>query len=271
MVFFTKLATATLLATSTMAAPKHAHTHNHSHSHLKRGGTKKGAAYNTASAVQPLSHAVSWAYDWNMYSNGQLPGEVEYVPMLWGAKMFGGWVAAIETALGGGSNYILGFNEPDMPGQSNMDPSEAVGYYQNYITPYAGQATLVSPSVTSSTSSGQGLDWLKSFMDSCQGCNIGGISVHWYGSSPDQLKSFVTDAVNFAGKYGITEVWLTEFALTDAMNGGNPEAAAKFLKDVLPWLDSQPAVTRYAYFMCDDGHLLQGSGLSASGEVYASS
>lgn len=265
MVHFSTLATASLLATSALAAP-----HGNRHHHPKRSNNKRGAAYNDVAMIKPVAHAVSWAYDWNMLANGLVPEGVEFVPQLWGSKMFGGWASAIQTTLASGSNYILGFNEPDNAGQASMSPSEAVQAYQEHITPYAGKATLISPSVTNSNNPGEGLDWLKTFMDSCSDCDIGAISVHWYGDEPEDLKSFISKAVDFGNQYGIDEIWLTEFTLNSAMNGGDPTAAAEFLKEVMPWLDSQPNVARYAYFMCAEGYLLNGGSLTPSGEVYTS-
>lgn len=264
-----KLATAVLLATLAMATPHDVH-HRHHHIHERSKGGKRGACYDDASLLQPLSHAVSWAYDWNMLADGILPDGVEYVPMLWGSKMFGGWFSSIETALSGGSQYILGFNEPDIQSQANMSPAEAVSAYHNYVTPYAGKATLVSPAVTSAVGPGLGLDWLRQFMDSCSDCNIGALAIHWYGETADDFKNYVSQAIDLGKKYNIDQIWVTEFALSSAMDGGAPAQSAAFLKKVMPWLDKHPNVARYAYFMASDGYLLSGSSLSASGQVYAS-
>lgn len=40
------------------------------------------------------------------------------------------------------------------------------------------------------------------------------------------------------------------------------------LKTVMPWLDSQPLVERYAWFMATDGMLTSGGGVSELGKVY---
>lgn len=262
-----KLATAALLATSALAAP-----HGHNHHHNKRLANKRGAAYTEPSLVHPVSESVSWAYDWNMLPNGILPTGLEYVPMLWGSKMFGGWGTAIQTMLSSGSKYILGFNEPDMSHQANMSPSDAVSSYLNYITPYAGQATLISPAVSNGNGPTQGLNWLKTFMDSCGECNIGGLAVHWYGDSAEDFKNHVSKAIDLGNQYGISEIWVTEFALNSALSGGDPSKSADFLQQVMPWLDSQPNVARYSYFMCATGYLLDSPNtLSISGQSYASS
>ncbi|EAL88690.2 hypothetical protein KXW98_007793 [Aspergillus fumigatus] len=269
MVSFKNMLTAGLLASSAVAAP-----HGHQHRHIeKRSSTKRGAAYNDASAVQALGSngSISWAYDWNMLASGTLPSGVEFVPMLWGSKMFGGWASAIEAALASGSQYILGFNEPDNSAQSAMSPSEAAQAYQQYITPYSGKAKLVSPGVTNSGSPGEGLDWMNTFLQSCTDCGISALAVHWYGNSAEEFKTFVNKAISFASEKGLESVWITEFALSNDINtGASSSESEQFLTEVLPWLDSQPMVARYAYFMCANNYLLSGSGLTSTGHVYVS-
>lgn len=263
MVSFTKLFTTGLLATTALAGPVN----------MRRrfANNKRGAAYNDISTVPPLTSngTVSWAYNWAMSLSGSLPSGVEFVPMLWGAQSIGGWATSVETALSSGSGYILGFNEPDMTSQSNMSPADAANYYMQYITPYSGQAKLISPAVTSSTTPGMGLSWFQSFMGSCSSCGVSGLAVHWYGNSASELKAFVQQAISTASSYGLSEVWLTEFALVSDINGsGNPAVTAAFLRDVLPWLDSQSMVSRYSYFMCAQNYLLSGSTLNAAGQAY---
>lgn len=262
MVSFTKLFTTGLLATTALAAPVNVQ---------KRSTSKRGAAYNDITTVSPLASngTVSWAYNWAMSLSGSLPPGVEFVPMLWGTKDLGGWATSIETAVSSGSRYILGFNEPDMTSQANMSPSDAANYYSQYITPYSGQAKLISPAVTSSTSPGMGLSWFQSFMGACSSCGISGLAVHWYGNSASELKSFVQQAISTASSYGLSEVWVTEFALNSDVNGsGDPATTAAFLNEVLPWLDSQSMVSRYSYFMCAQNYLLSGSALNAAGQAY---
>ncbi|KAL4752753.1 hypothetical protein BDW72DRAFT_58233 [Aspergillus terricola var. indicus] len=277
MVSFKSLAALALLASSALAAPHgHAHTHTlHKLEPVKRASnttsSKRGAAYNDASLVEALasSGTISWAYDWNMYTMGDLPGEVEFVPMLWGTKMFTGWFAAIQTLLNSGNKYILGFNEPDMASQAAMSSSDAAKYYKNYISTFAGKSKLVSPSVTNGEGDDVGLNWMRNFLNSCTDCGVDALAVHWYGDSADDFKAFVEKATALADEFGINETWVTEFALNSDLSGsGGSSTSADFLSEVLPWLDAQDKVGRYAYFMCSDGHLLSGSGLSLSGKAY---
>ena len=271
MVSFTQLFTTGLLANSALAIPV---AKPFTVEVQRRISTsKRGAAYNEASLVSPLSSSgtISWAYNWAFSAYGSLPSGVEYVPMLWGAKDFGGWVAAVETALSSGSSYIMGFNEPDMTSQANMSPSQAASFYKNFITPYSGRAKLISPAVTSSTTAGLGLSWFQEFISDCSSCGITGLAVHWYGNTVDEFKSFVTQAVSTAHSHGLSEVWLTEFALNQDVNGiSNPAATAAFLNEVLPWLDAQSGVTRYAYFYLAKNYLVSDSVLNQAGHAYAS-
>ncbi|KAJ5762451.1 uncharacterized protein N7511_005833 [Penicillium nucicola] len=266
MVSFTQLFTAGLVATSAIAAPVQ--------QQAKRTiSSKRGAAYNDISTVSVLtsSNTVSWAYNWGAYLSGSLPTDVEFVPMLWGASGFAGWATAIETILSSGSNYILGFNEPDMASQANMSPTDAASYYQTYITPYSGQAKLITPATSSSTTTGQGLDWMNSFLDSCSSCGITGMAVHWYGTTADEFISFVTEAISTASNHNLSEVWITEFALAaDASGTSDLATTTAFLNEVVPWLDAQTAVTRYSYFMCAENYLLSNSALNEAGVAYTS-
>ncbi|KAJ5972375.1 Glycoside hydrolase superfamily [Penicillium vulpinum] len=264
MVSFTKLFTAGLVATSAIAAPLQA---------KRTISNKRGAAYNDVTTVSALTSggSISWAYNWAGSVFGLLPANVEFVPMLWGPKMFGAWATAIETAIASGSSYILGFNEPDMASQANMSPADAAQYYMTYITPWSGHAKLISPAVTSSTEAGLGLEWFESFIGSCSGCGISGLAVHWYGDDADNFKAFVTKAVDTASRHGLSEVWITEFALNADVNGSiNPANTAAFLNDVVPWLDQQAGVTRYSYFMCAENYLLTGNALNQAGQAYVS-
>ncbi|KAJ6016316.1 hypothetical protein N7540_010907 [Penicillium herquei] len=267
-----KLATLGLLAASANAVPVVSRP-----TMQKRGtSTKRGAAYNDADLVTALSDSSStmaWAYNWGSSKDGDIPDGVDYVPMLWGSSssFVDGWVSAVETALDSGSSYILGFNEPDSSTQADMTASEAASYYKEYITPYSGDASLVSPAVTSSTSSGEGLDWLESFLEDCSDCDISAIAVHWYGSDVSDFKSFVEEAIDLAADYDISSVWITEFGLdTDESGISDLSTAAAFVTEASEWLEEQSAVTHYAFFYCANDYMLTDSVVNSVGDATTS-
>ncbi|KAK7060758.1 hypothetical protein VNI00_000490 [Paramarasmius palmivorus] len=96
---------------------------------------------------------------------------------------------------------VFSLNEPDMPGSPNaMSPSAAASWYKQWINPLAIKKAL--PAVTSSTSSGQGLDWLAQMISACGGgCFYDYINIHWYGQNFAQFQSHVQNAHSrFPGK-----------------------------------------------------------------------
>ena len=249
------------------------------------GGGKRGLAYDSgSSSVSAFSQfsKITWAYNWG---SNPAPGAANfmYVPMLWSndPSHTGSWDSDASSATsGGGTHYLLGFNEPDMPQQANMAVGAAVSAYQQYLTPKAGDnVKLGSPAVSNgvgtnpTTGQPQGLDWLRPFLQQCSGCQISFAVVHWYGctnSCPveDDISAFkqqIQDAMG-AAQYNGNQIplWITEFQRLG-------DGADQFLNEVLPWLDGQDQVEKYAYFMDSDGILAQGDGVSPLGQQYGSS
>lgn len=202
------------------------------------------------------------------------------VPMLWGLPSGDDpdWTAAVHTA---GTLNILGFNEPDLTysGSSNILPANAAQGYLTYMQPFADIVRIGAPNVLwnnyDSTSSGGDYSsrvWTSYFMGNCTGCHFDFACIHWYQdcepgngqSGADWFTSNVTDAYNTLH----LPIWITEFQCY-----GSDDQQASFLESVIPWLDSQDYVERYAYFGVFPGYLLDAAGdaLSASGQAYLSS
>ena len=248
------------------------------------GGSKRGLAYNYESpSLDPFkpyaSKSLSWAWNWAsspFHLNG-LP--LNYCPTLHSLKpdVLKTWDADSKKAVssaGGKDVYFLGFNEPDIADQANMSPGAAAGAWKQYFGPLTGQGgvKLGSPQVSNgvgtnpATGQAYGLEWLKQFFGACGGCKIDFVVVHWYGctngcsvdTDVQALKDFVKKAVDFAnGK----KVWITELATH------LPDQAG-FMAKALPFLDGEPGVERYAYYMVKEGSLMQGGGLSEAGKKY---
>lgn len=277
MASISKFLTAGLLVAGAAAHP-HGHSHAHKSTVQKRSGTstKRGAAYNDATLVSALtdsSSVISWAYNWGSTINGDIPSGVEYVPMLWGSSSTytDYWTAAVKTALADGSTHLMGFNEPDSSSQSDISYSDAATYYKEYLTIYSSEATLVSPAVTSSTSDGEGLSWMTSFLSECTDCEISVLAVHWYGGDIAELKTFVNEAITVAEEYSISEVWVTEFGLdTDESGITDLATAATFVQEASEWLESKSAVARYSFFYCANDYMLTDSVANSVGNAYIS-
>ena len=187
--------------------------------------------------------------------------------MLWGASndFTPYWDANVASALTAGSTHLLAFNEPDLDSQSNMTAAVAAAAYMKYMQPYAKDFKLCSPAITNGNTPVMGFNWLSSFMQECSQCTVDVLALHWYnvpGTAAD-FKSHITTAWQTYGK----PIWITEFGLVSATDAD----VNSFLQEVLPWLDAQDFVERYAYFMVAENFLVDNTGmkLSAYGTSFA--
>ncbi|KAI0113735.1 glycosyl hydrolase catalytic core-domain-containing protein [Nemania sp. FL0031] len=235
------------------------------------GGNKRGLAFNDASLVQEyvnLGGAASWAYNWGS-STADLPSGITYYPMLWSpaSEHSNGWDGFAKAAIANGADALLSFNEPDIASQANMSPAAAAAAHIQWMNPYAGQARISTPAISSSENSGQGLDWLKQFFAACNGqCKFDFCAAHWYGpgdkAGADAFLSHLQDVQsNCDGK----PVWVTEFAA----ESGSVDV---FMQEVVEKLatDDFSFVEKYSYFMAGVGELFSTStSLSSYGKIYA--
>jgi hypothetical protein len=200
------------------------------------------------------------------------PIDLEYVPLLHSNQEWctQGWVDNVARAQKTYKvSHVLSFNEPDQcgGGGSCMSLSDAISAHKQYIQPLAGSLKIGSPAVTNGGDEGKGLSFLSQFMAGCDGCQIDFVVVHWYSwDKPADFKSYMKGVHDTYKK----PVWITEFGVTEG-------DADKFLADVLPWLDSQDWIERYAWHMAaptsGDGLKFlvdpSGNSLSSTGQVFA--
>lgn len=155
--------------------------------------------------------------------------------MVWG-------VDAVKKLASGELNTsapaLLGFNEPDNAGQSNILPAVAASLWPQLE---ATGMRLGSPAVSVGHQW-----WLEQFFGNCTGCRVDFITVHWYaewggGCSPNAFIKYV----NRFTKYG-KPLWVTEFSCTLAWSAADN---LSFLKGLLPTLTATvPLLERYAWF-----------------------
>ncbi|KAH8167038.1 hypothetical protein CIB48_g1253 [Xylaria polymorpha] len=216
-------------------------------------GGKRGLAYNDASLVQEfltLGGQISWAYNWGS-TTADLPEGVTYYPMLWSPAPdhSNGWDAAAKAAISKGADALLSFNEPDIASQANMSPQDAANGHIQWMNPYAGQARIGTPAISSSENANQGIDWLKQFFSACNG----------------QCNCFLAhlDAVHEACDN--KPVWVTEFA-------AESDSVDDFMTTIVQGLESEQYsyVEKYSYFMASVGQLFSSpTELSSYGKIYA--
>ena len=212
---------------------------------------KKGvAAWAFSGAGQALAQSgASWYYTWSATPAGGIisPPGVRFVPLIWGAANVN--AAALSQVRGEGPD-LLGFNEPDMSGQANMTPTQALSLWPQLM---ATGLKLGSPAVADGGATPGG--WLDQFMSgaAARGYRVNFITLHWYGAdfatgpAVSQLESYL-QAVH--ARYH-KPIWLTEFALANF--GGSPQTPtrreqAAFLTAATAMLQRLSYVQRYAWF-----------------------
>ncbi|CAK5263626.1 unnamed protein product [Mycena citricolor] len=155
-------------------------------------------------------------------------------------------LAARQQQLGFATLFTL--NEPDI---NNISPGQAADWYVNNINPFRIHKAL--PAVTSSTSAGQGLDWLQQMVNACAGrCFYDYINLHWYGQNFGQFQSHITQAHN---QFPNTRIVVTEFALANPPGGQADQIA--FFKQAFHFLDNAAYVEMYFPYIATSPALLQ--------------
>lgn len=191
-----------------------------------------------------------WFYTWGTPLPSYPPKNMEFVSMFWGTgNVTTANINLVEQLKAQGTvKYVLGFNEPDQPGQSNMTVSQAVSLWPQLE---AIGLPLGSPAVSYPT-----VPWFTQFMDSAAAkhLRVDFICVHMYIGLDDN--NVVQVLQNLYNQYHLP-IWITEFATADwnaatpTANMYNPGEVLGFMQRLLPKLDSLSYVQRYSWFSGD--------------------
>ncbi|HEY2277549.1 MAG TPA: sigma-70 family RNA polymerase sigma factor [Streptosporangiaceae bacterium] len=201
----------------------------------------------SASATSLAASGASWFYNWGSSPAGVAsPPGVAYVPMIWGpSSVTSATLAQVKSE----GSTLLGFNEPDLPGQSNMTVAQALSLWPQLES--TGM-TLGSPAVSANGATPG--SWLDQFMSgaAARGDRVDFITLHWYGSdfstgpAVSQLESYLQAVYDRYHK----PIWLTEFGLANFGTGQFPTGTqqAAFVTAATTMLDGLSYVQRYAWF-----------------------
>jgi len=196
-----------------------------------------------------------WQYDWSP-NPPACPG-VENVPMIWGQDDALGLINGTET-LGGNSQYILGFNEPDLLGQANLTVQQAANlWYQIEVwrDQYHPDKKLVAPVPSQNT-----MPWLINFRNTFYTTygrypRLDALAAHCYAapSSWNSCQSVIQWFENRTAEWNIPGgVWVTEYGFAadgcTSPSGCNWPPGVTALNSFTDWLKTRPLVRRYAWF-----------------------
>jgi hypothetical protein len=210
-------------------------------------GGKEGLGISDTSANGDgsglTSSKSSWYYDWSANASNKVKDpNAQFIPMIWGqGNMNDQDLAAAKNSK---SSMLFTFNEPDLPGQSNMTPQQALN---NWDRLEATGKKLASPAISNGP---DGIKWLDQFMQGAQasGKRVDSISLHWYGSSSSStqqnLAALKDHIEQVHKKYPNLPINLTEFGVDP--NGNSARQDPEFLKQAEQMLNGMDYVQMYA-------------------------
>lgn len=237
-----------------------------------------GSTYDRCEALQ-LAGA-TWYYDWGPHP--ALCEGVEAVPMIWGR--------GINVEIGGNSQWLLGFNEPELSTQTTSGLAPEIKLQANITPTLAAELwreieilhpdkKLVSPATVF-------LVWLTTWWNEYQRLygaipRVDAVAIHcWQQMTAREAANLcrrqVTQARAWANERGISEVWCTEWYQFSCFPEGM-EGSVAYLEEMLPWLETH--ADRHAWFQVMDSanwfgpycetDLVQDGALTQLGQSYA--
>ncbi|KAK7473112.1 hypothetical protein VKT23_001211 [Stygiomarasmius scandens] len=211
--------------------------------------SKAGLAWPNGRSVDinQFAHTgkVSWYYTWSPSPISRT--DLEFVPMLWGSDQADEFSSTIDDLVSDlGITSVLGMNEPQQPGQSNLTPEEGVDLWKTYIEPLKSKGLRLGSPAPSSASSGK--TWLQDFLTICNGsCTVDFIALHWYYIDADNFINYVEDFHNTFQR----PIWVTEWDCQNFANAGQQcsyNDIVSFLNQTQSWMDETDYVERYSWF-----------------------
>lgn len=187
---------------------------------------------------------VSWLYNWSPNPTPNAKG-AEWVPMQWNHVNA---AALHEHVRNAGARTVLGFNEPELPDQSNMPAELAANEWLQHIEPLRKAGIRCgSPGISSAP---HAVGWLADFLSKIRagGSDIDFYCFHWYGAELGQFYDYIWSTYHQLGPN--KPAWITEFACTN-WSKENPlprEHVENFARESTKYLDTLDWVERYAWF-----------------------
>lgn len=243
----------------------------------------------------------SWYYNWAIDPfNNSIDAGVSHVPMMWGG---GDDNKESMEAFTSNENYFLGFNEPDIKTQANMQFFDGIDTWKQYISPLHVRKVSPAPAAPGGDSS-----WLKSFMRGDYKClkpdgtwgayqeygdpsyQLGEDSKTWVAGVEEEVDSvclhYYRNVINLQGLLDAIDtlwetyhkpIWVTELSLFGVKGTTsdfsyeipeNRQKMAEFVQGIVTNLDADPRVERYCWFSYDvdstnDIDIYNGSGATS--------
>lgn len=214
---------------------------------------KRGVSFNWSNLedIELMGDKISWYYNWGP-DPSYAPADdaltekgVDFFPMAWNGNFSADRIRNYKQKHPE-CEYILGFNEPNLTDQARMTPSQAAEAWVplRELAQELGMK-IIAPAMNYGTLSGYSdpIKWLDEFFQLVPISDVAGIAIHCYMGSAQSMKSYVQRFY----KYNLP-IWMTEFCAWE-QNIGNPDDQLRYMSAALHYLEADPNVERYAWFM----------------------
>jgi len=219
---------------------------------LQHRSEKRGVSYGfqLLDDVALLAPGTSWFYNWGNDISYNLEvavsaEDMKFFPMTWNGNFNKDKIRAYKQKHPE-CEYILAYNEPNLTDQANMTPQEAAAIFPE-VKELADELDMkiISPAMNYGTLSNyhDPIKWLDEFFELIPLSSFDGIAIHCYMAAPSAFKSYV----QMFKKYG-KPIWMTEFCAWEN-NIKNVGQQMKYMVDVLNYMEADPDVFRYAWFI----------------------
>lgn len=130
---------------------------------------------------------ISWLYNWSPHPTLN-SNSLHFVPMQWNNVYIDQLPENVRNV---NATTILGFNEPELPDQSNMSTELAAREWVRVIEPLRKAGVRCgSPGISSAP---QGVNWLQDFLQRVRrdGSDVDFYCFHWYGETLGQFYDYI--------------------------------------------------------------------------------
>lgn len=218
---------------------------------------KRGVSFNFTNNedLKALQPGTSWFYNWAATPNNVTDSYYsvygyEFCPMAWN----GNWnSSAIRNYVKNNPDckYLLAFNEPNFREQANLTPRQAADRWPDLMA-LARELNLkvISPACNYSAWAEYGTPakWFDEFFQYVDIEDVDGIAIHSYMGWSVATANYVKEYIEKYNK----PIWLTEFCAWDNFGqnqGGTALVQRREMVDLLEYLETEPMVARYAWFI----------------------
>jgi hypothetical protein len=210
----------------------------------------KGVANSACNDLTTLT--TSWWYNWETSPGSCKVGA--FVPMVWGhtgsEQTATGIANEVKSAVSGGWGTVLGFNEPDNTGQSNISVATAISLWPAFLQT---GARIGSPATQGNST---GLTWIQSFMsqvnaDTTGTLHVDFIATHWYGWNAGSCDAAAANLDSWLKQIeaipGNRPIWLTEWGCLNLSNP-TPAVVQAFYQGAIVMFAKHPRLERYGWY-----------------------